>query len=123
DVLNQASLVASRPQTSQTRLSEGLLRLTQVNSVNINDTSQRSALLAALKQLKESAPAVHISFASEPGLATIKAIATWFRQEASALTVLQIGVQPSIVAGCVVRTPNKVFNLTLSKQLESTRAI
>jgi F0F1-type ATP synthase delta subunit len=49
--------------------------------------------------------------------AFISKIISWFRKEVNPQILLQVGVQPNITAGCVLRTPNKYFDLSLKQRM------
>jgi F0F1-type ATP synthase delta subunit len=87
------------------------------NNVNLHQKNEREQVFQKLEELRTSAPTIHISFAVEPEDKFVKKIAEWFRNEISKDVVLQIGIQPSIGIGCVVRTTNKFFDFSLRKHL------
>lgn len=92
--------------------------IAEENGVNLHHKEVRQQLFGKLEELRTSAPTIHISFAVEPEDKFIKKIIQWFRSEISNDAILQIGVQPSIGVGCVVRTTNKYFDFSLRKHLE-----
>lgn len=95
------------------RVSRLLDALASENHCDLLRGSDRTVLRDFLKHVIEKAPTVHISFAADPSSAFIAKIVGWFRANIDALALVQIGLQPSIAAGCVVRTQNKVFDLSL----------
>jgi F0F1-type ATP synthase delta subunit len=60
---------------------------------------------------------LHISFAAEPSTQALEKILVWFRANIHPQALLQVGLQPTIAAGCVLRTPNKVFDMSLRNHL------
>jgi F0F1-type ATP synthase delta subunit len=71
-----------------------------------------------LNEVLGHAPLLHISFASEPSTKALEAILVWMRANIHPQTLLQVGLQPNIAAGCVLRTPSKVFDLSMRSYLQ-----
>lgn len=99
------------------KVSHQLSSLAEANKVDLSQRPHRQTLQEALKTIKQKAPVVHISFSSEPPASFMEKITTWFRQKTNPYVLLTVGLQPSIAVGCVVRTPNKQFDLSLGKSL------
>ena len=99
------------------RLTRTLDNLARDNRLNLLEKPQRLELATALNQLLKTAPLLHISFASDPPPRFLKEILNWFRANVHPQALLQVGLQPTIAAGCVLRTPNKVFDLSLRTYL------
>lgn len=101
-----------------TRLLEGM---TADNNRNLLKDEDRTELKEFLATIEKTAPSVHISFASDPSAAFVVKLVTWLRANIHPQLLLQIGLQPTIAAGCVVRTPNKNFDLSLRQSLLNQR--
>lgn len=86
-------------------------------NTNLLQADERDKLLAMLRDLSSQAPVVHISFAVTPSPSFLQKIVSWFRREVNPNTLLQVGLQPSIAAGCVMRTPNKYFDFSLRRAI------
>lgn len=95
------------------RVSRLLDALAGENHCDLLRGTDRAVLADFLKYVIKQAPAVHISFAADPSGAFTAKIVGWLRANVDPLVLVQIGLQPSIAAGCVVRTQNKVFDLSL----------
>ena len=76
-----------------------------------------------LKKVQEEAPAIHMSFAADPSSGFTAKIVGWLRANIHPLTLLQIGLQPTIAAGCVVRTTNHVFDLSLRSKFAAQQQL
>lgn len=100
------------------RLTKGLDSIARENGYNLLDEGHRKALTQALQAIKQNAPKIHISFAAEPPPKALEQILAWFRGSVHPQTLMQVGLQPNIAAGCVVRTPNKLFDMSLRVYLE-----
>ncbi|HET9721721.1 MAG TPA: hypothetical protein VFP32_01690 [Candidatus Saccharimonadales bacterium] len=100
------------------KLSRLLDELSQENDVNLLNESERSKLIKDINELLSRAPRLHISFASEPSPKALERVLTWLRDNIHPQILLQVGLQPTIAAGCVLRTPNKVFDMSLRASLQ-----
>lgn len=92
--------------------------IAEENKTNLHQKENRHLVFNMLNDLRTTAPVVHISFSVEPEEKFVKKIIQWFRVEIANNVVLQIGVQPNIGVGCVLRTTNKYFDFSLRKHLE-----
>lgn len=103
------------------RLSKMLDDVAVANKVNLLDEKHRKALLNALSYLKQHAPKLHISFAAEPSGTFVNKLAEYIRTNISPVALLQVGLQPTIAAGCILRSPNRQFDLSLRQHLKDKR--
>ncbi len=123
DFLHQAGLrqggkAVKMPQTS--RLIEELVSELKVNLLQPAD---RAKILKYLSDLVTNAPVLHISFASEPSAAFMSKLIVWLRLNIHPQTLVHLGLQPSIAAGCIVRTANRQFDFSLTEAFEQQRSI
>jgi F0F1-type ATP synthase delta subunit len=51
------------------------------------------------------------------GPKALEKILLWLRQNVHPQVLLQVGLQPAIAAGCVLRTTNKIFDMSLKAHL------
>ena len=102
-------------------ISEQLRALAVTNQIDMREPKNCEAMLERLDYLKEHAPSVHISFPAEPTAEILEKLVTWFRQEVDPNIVIQVGMQPTIAAGVVVRTPNHQFDFSLRRHLYANR--
>jgi hypothetical protein len=93
-------------------------QLAQGNGLNLIDANQRQNLYKNLESLAKNAPSLHISFASEPTPRALEPILVWLRENIHPQILLQVGYRPAIAAGCVLRTPNKIFDMSLGVHLQ-----
>jgi F0F1-type ATP synthase delta subunit len=101
------------------KLSRTMDQLSHENEVNLLETDQRSKLMEQLQAVYKKAPHFHISFAVEPPPRALEKILLWLRQNIHPQTLLSVGLQPSIAAGCVLRTTNRVFDMSLRTHLSN----
>lgn len=93
------------------------------NEFNLLVDEHRAKVLAFLKYLKKSAPVIHISFAVEASPTFMQKIMQWVRQNIDSHALVLVGLAPSIVAGCIVRTTNKVFNFGLRQRFDAHKSV
>lgn len=110
------SPMARLPKTS--RLLDDFVAL---NNLNLLHETVRHELRTYLQDLHDHAPRVHISFAAEPSAPALQKVVTWLRLNISPIVLVSVGLQPSIVAGCTLRTTNRYFDMSLHKYLRERR--
>lgn len=94
-----------------------------VNNLEIGDGQQRSRLITELKRLKDQAPIVHMTFATAADRESLSELADWIRKSVHPQTLIVVGLQPDLVGGVYVRTPNHVHDLSVRAQLAGHRDI
>jgi F0F1-type ATP synthase delta subunit len=100
------------------KISRLLEALATENKANLINQDERTRLQNSLKEIYDHAPSMHISFAVEPSPRALEKILIWIRQNVHPQTLLTIGLQPGIAAGCILRTTNKVFDMSLRSNLQ-----
>lgn len=105
------------------RVSRMLDALASENGCDLLKGAHRTLLMNFLKQVQANAPSIHMSFAADPSSAFTAKIVGWLRANIHPLTLLQIGLQPTIAAGCVVRTTNHVLDLSLRSQFAAQKQL
>lgn len=109
-------------QAEAPRLSHLLEELSQINNLNLAELANRQRLQKFLTDLKTEAPVVHMSFAVEPSVQVTTKLITWLRSQIHPFVLLNIGLQPTIAAGCVVRVGSKYIDLSMRQHLLNKRA-
>jgi F0F1-type ATP synthase delta subunit len=97
--------------------------LTQHNKLNLLHPGDRHALKEFLAAIKQHAPVMHISFSTEPTESFLAALTAWLRHEINPRVLFTIGLQPAIGAGCMVRTTNKYFDMSLRQTFVNKRQL
>ena len=100
-----------------TVVSDQLKEFALQNSIDLSNKTDCDLLLKALSIFKDKLIVVHISFPVEPSLNCVHKLVVWFRQNIDPSIVVQVGLQPSIAAGIIVRTPSKQFDFSLRRHL------
>ncbi len=94
-------------------------QLARDNSYNLLEAGVRKRLHEQLEIIKNQVPRLNISFAAEPSPQALERILVWFRTNIHPQALLDIGLQPTIAAGCILRTPNRIFDLSLRDSLKN----
>lgn len=124
DYLHQAALRHAEPdQLKLPKTSRLLDEFAKANNINLLHRPDHDAAMTAINALIERAPSLHISFSAEPSSAFLAKLVTWLRANIDPLVLVSVGLQPGIGAGCIVRSPNKQFDLSLTASFKRNRAL
>jgi hypothetical protein len=104
-------------------ISRSMKELTDHNKLNLLHPGDRHALKGFLEEVKASAPQMHISFSTEPTEVFLAELTAWLRREINPRVLFSIGLQPAIGAGCMLRTTNKYFDMSLRQTFVSKRQL
>lgn len=107
----RAKLGVSDP--SELGLSQRLTDFLELNMLSLTSARERSDLLAQLRLLKDKVPVVHMTFAVPADQDSLEKLAAWLRGSVHPQAVIAVGLQPALVAGVYVRTPNHVHDLSV----------
>lgn len=113
EFLGQAAVRKPGTPVQMPRLSKMLDEMIQMNKINALVTEDRNRLMNFLITLRVKAPIIHMSFSADPSPMFTQKLITWLRENIHPLVLLKVGLQPNIGAGCIVRTTNKQFDLSL----------
>jgi hypothetical protein len=111
------------PITNQLTISEPLRDFLTMNKLEIGSTAERATLMKQMREFKLKAPVVHITFAAPADLESLRKLAAWFREEVHPQSIIAVGLQPSLIGGAYVRTPNHVHDFSLRARLAGHRDI
>ena len=123
EFMAQAALREAGRQPALPRVSRLLDALAAENHLNLLQPAARQQLKAFLDQTEHKAPTIHISFAADPSSAFTAKLVAWLRSSVASNTLLSIGLQPTIAAGCIVRTTNKLFDLSLRQRFADSQKL
>ncbi len=123
EFLDAAAIREPGKQATLPRTSRILEALAANNGLNLLTATHRHHLKQFLEEVSSKAPVIHISFAADPSATFTAKIVAWLRTNIHPYALLQLGLQPTIAAGCVVRTPNKQFDFSLRNRFHDKRAI
>jgi len=121
DFIIQAKVRKSGQQLNLPRTGIDLEELARSNRLNLLVDGDRQSLKTSLTKLYSHAPLLHISFATEPSAVFLKKLIAWLRSEIHPNILLQIGLQPSIAAGCTVQSNSRYFDFSMRQHFEKNR--
>lgn len=121
--LNQSATRQPGTSVELPKTSRLLDEMVATNKLNLLQPADRKRLGDFLKVVRTKAPVLHISFNSDPSPIFQQRLITWIRQQMHPYVLLQIGLHPSIGAGCIVRTTNKFFDFSLRQRFSEQRML
>lgn len=105
------------------KTSRHLDEIIQQNKLDALLKADRERLKKFLDEIRAEAPIIHISFSADPSPLFSQKLVAWLRDKIHPLMLLQVGLQPTIGAGCIVRTTNKQFDFSLRQRLISEKDV
>lgn len=83
------------------------------NQLELDNSGARSNLVKQLRVLKDKVPVIHMTFAVQADSESLQKLAAWLRSSVHPQAVISVGLQPGLVAGVYLRTPNHVHDLSV----------
>jgi len=123
ETLQAVRLRTNAPVAKLPRLSRSLEEFASTNRLNFLLPDDRHHAAVYMDAVIKKAPVLHISFASEATRKFTTELIQWLRINFDSEMLIEIGLEPNIAAGSMVRTSNKVFDFSLMKHLEGQRAM
>lgn len=117
DYLVGAQFKSEDPAAVSQNISPLLGELAAANNYDLMDDKRRKELYSQLEALSANGPGLHISFTSAPSPNSLEKVIVWLRGNIHPQILLSVGLQPTIAAGCVLRTPNRVIDMGLKQTL------
>lgn len=121
--LRQAAIRETGTPMQLPRTSKLFQELIDINKLNLLEEADRTMLLNLLKAIRAKAPVIHMSFNNDPSPIFLQRLITWMRQQLHPFVLLQIGLNPSIGAGCMMRTTNRHFDFSLRHRFTEQREL
>jgi hypothetical protein len=123
EFLSQAAVRTPGTPVKLPKTSKLLDEVININKLNALVAEDRQRLVSFLMTVKSRAPVLHMSFSADPSPLFVQRLITQLRKEIHPLVLLQVGLQPNIGAGCILRTTNKYFDLSLRQNLKAKHDI
>ncbi len=123
DFLTQTAIRSPGTTMKLPRTSRLLDEFATVNKLNLLKPEDCKQATEFLGLLKKRAPVIHISFASDPSANFTIKLVTWLRTNIHPGLLLRIGLEPSIAAGCMVRTSNHQFDFSLRRHFANNNKL
>lgn len=111
---------AGAPAQGEQRVSRQCADFLLQNKLPLASSQERSLLIKQLRALKDAAPVIHMTFAVPADPESLQKLALWVRASLHPQAVIEAGLQPALVAGVSVRTPNHVHDLSMRASLEKS---
>ncbi len=115
------TLRKSGKEANMLKASQLMDQTVELNKLNLLHDADRLQLRQFLQNIKNRAPVLHMSFSSDPSPAFLSKLMTWLRREIHPQILVTIGLQPSIGAGCIVRSTNRHFDFSLRQDFAKKR--
>lgn len=100
-------------------LSALLRRMIEENKLNPHDKTQLNTFITQLKEAIVALPLIEITLAIVPTEEVVMAIHEWFLRTYQKAVVLNIAIDPALLAGSVIRFNGAYRDYSLKKQLET----
>lgn len=97
--------------------------LADLNGCDLQQPNGRQELLSGLETLQASAPVITMSFAADPSAVFISKIVEWLRANIHPQLLVRVGLQPSIAAGCTIRTTSALYDFSLRSKFAEQRPV
>lgn len=110
-------------QSTVPTMSDQLHDFLEKNSLSLTDSRQRTQVITLLRQLKDHAPVIHMTFATIADRDSLETLTAWVRESVHPQAVIVTGLQPDLVGGVYLRTPNHVHDLSLRGKLDEGHAV
>lgn len=107
----------------QPRMSEQLSDFLAQNQLDMADSQARSEFIKRLRQLKDTVPVLHMTFSASADGESLRKLSAWVRGSVHPQAVIAVGLQPALIGGVYVRTPNHVMDLSLRARLKGNREL
>jgi hypothetical protein len=114
--IREPGVQAKLPKTSRL-LDEAI----STNKLNVLVEADRQQFMKFLQTVYDKGPVLHMSFNADPSPRFTTQLVGWLRKEIHPQVLLQIGLQPNIGVGCMLRTPNHYLDLSLRQRFVKQR--
>jgi hypothetical protein len=102
-------------------MSRALSDFLTTNKIDIASDHVRMDTRSQLRRLKDHAPVIHMVFASEADPESMQQIVAWIRDNLHPQALITVGVQPSLIGGVYIRTPNHIHDFSLRSHMKDSR--
>jgi hypothetical protein len=99
-------------------MSRALTEAITLNNIDVANMLERKRMLESLREAKEKAPNVQITFAVDPAPDITSQLVAWIRSNLHPQALITVGLQPAIIGGCIVRTPDHIYDFSLRKRFK-----
>lgn len=104
-------------------LSDQLSEFLNQNKLSLANSKERGDLVKELRLLKDKVPVLTMTFAVTADAESLQKLAEWVRSAVHPQAVIAVGLQPALVAGVYLRTPNHVHDFSVRGALEGRHGL
>ena len=104
-------------------VSQGLNDFAELNKLDLTDDQSRMLVKEQMKAIKDKAPVIHLTFATEADQMSLKQLVEYIRGSLHPQALLHVGLQPALVGGVYMRTPNHVHDFSIRAKLAQSRGV
>lgn len=90
------------------------------NKLTLDNSLERTQLIKQLRQLKDKVPILHMTFAVSADRESLQELSAWIRESIHPQALIAVGLQPALVAGVYLRTPNHIHDLSMRAALSNS---
>lgn len=123
EFLEQALIRQPGSAVTLPKMTKLMEELVTSNKLNLLVPADRKQLIDFLVSARDKAPELHMSFSAEPSALFMQKLTTYIRQNIHPQALIQVGLQPTIGAGFMLRTTNKYYDFSLRSALKSKKDI
>jgi hypothetical protein len=102
-------------------MSQSLSDFLVLNKLDMADDHGRMTIKQQLAKLKDKAPVVHMTFATAAEPEDLQDLVAWVRKELHPQALISVGLQPSLVGGVYMRTPNHIYDFSMRSRMQGKR--
>jgi len=104
-------------------MSRALSDCITLNGIDVLDGQQRMHFKKSLNRIKDTAPVMSFTFATDPDGESLQRLVDWVRTEIHPGALISIGLQPALIGGVYLRTPNHIHDFSLRALLHDKRSL
>lgn len=104
-------------------MSQSLSDFLALNQLDVSDDKVRMNVKTQLQKLKDHAPVIHMTFATSADPESLQDLVEWVRKELHPQALISVGLQPGLVGGVYMRTPNHVYDFSLRNYFKGKRQV
>ena len=100
-------------------ITNAILDLAEENNIQLRDSDTTTPFLTEIMNTLKKAPTVDITLAFHPTYEQLKGILKWWRTEIEPHIILNLQIDPTLVAGAVIGYNGEITNLSLQVGLNT----
>jgi len=104
-------------------MSDQLTDFLSANTLDLQTSKNRSELIKQLRTLKDKVPVLNMTFSVTADAESLQKLVAWVRESVHPQAIIAVGLQPALVAGVYLRTPNHVHDLSLRHMLDGRHGL